>query len=179
MHNESQFRTIYDEYKKLVYNLALNYVQHDEDAQDITQEVFVKVYQHYGKHDPATASLKTWIYRIAVNHCLDFIRSKKSKKRFGFITSLFRSETNEPVSETAHFNHPGISAEDKEDLQQLLLRINELPESQKAALILVKIEDRTQKEAAEIMNTTVKAVESLLQRAKQALAKKLNEREGL
>jgi RNA polymerase sigma-70 factor, ECF subfamily len=179
MHNESQFRTIYDEYKKLVYNLALNYVQHDEDAQDITQEVFVKVYQHYGKHDPATASLKTWIYRIAVNHCLDFIRSKKSKKRFGFITSLFRSETNEPVSEAVHFNHPGISAEDKEDLQQLLLRINELPESQKAALILVKIEDRTQKEAAEIMNTTVKAVESLLQRAKQALAKKLNEREGL
>jgi RNA polymerase sigma-70 factor, ECF subfamily len=179
MHNESQFRDIYDEYKKLVYNLALNYVQHDEDAQDITQEVFVKVYQHYEKHDPATASLKTWIYRIAINHCLDFIRSKKSKKRFGFITSLFRPETNEPVSEAVHFNHPGISAEDKEDLQQLLLLINELPENQKTALILVKIEDRTQKEVAEIMNTSVKAVESLLQRAKQTLAKKLNESEGL
>jgi RNA polymerase sigma factor (sigma-70 family) len=179
MQNETQFKTVYDDYKQLIYNLALNYVQYEEDAQDITQEVFVKVYQHYEKHDPATASLKTWIYRITINHCLDFIRSKKSKKRFGFITSLFRSETNEPVSEAVHFNHPGISAENKEDLQQLLLLINELPESQKTALILVKIEDRTQKEVAEIMNTTVKAVESLLQRAKQALAKKLNESEGL
>ncbi|MFM9909098.1 MAG: sigma factor [Chitinophagaceae bacterium] len=53
-----------------------------EDAQDNTQEVFVKVYLHYEKHDPAVASLKTWIYRITINHCHDFIRSKKSKKRF-------------------------------------------------------------------------------------------------
>ena len=179
MQNEIQFRAVYDDYKQLVYNLALNYVQNDEDAQDITQEVFVKIYQHYQKHDPGKASLKTWIYRITINHCLDFTRSKKSKKRFGFITTLFHPETNEPVTETAHFNHPGIVAEDKEKLQQLLLCINELPENQKTALILVKIEDRTQKEAAEIMNTSVKAVESLLQRAKQILAKKLNKSEGL
>jgi len=179
MQNETQFRVVYDDYKQLVYNLALNYVQHAEDAQDITQEVFVKIYQHYEKHDPATASLKTWIYRVTINHCLDFIRSKKSKKRFGFISSLFKSETNEPVSEAMHFDHPGIAAEDKEELQQLLLCINDLPENQKTALILVKIEDRSQKEVAEIMNTSVKAVESLLQRAKQSLAKKLTESEGL
>ena len=179
MQNEIQFRAVYDDYKQLVYNLALSYLQHAEDAQDITQEVFVKIYLHFEKHDPAAASLKTWIYQITINHCLDFIRSKKSKKRFGFISSLFNSETNEPITDAAHFNHPGIAAEDKEELQQLLKLVNELPENQKTALILVRIEDRTQKEVAEIMNTSVKAVESLLQRAKQGLAKKLNEREGL
>jgi RNA polymerase sigma factor (sigma-70 family) len=179
MQNEIQFRAVYDDYKQLVYNLALSYLQHAEDAQDITQEVFVKIYLHYEKHDPATASMKTWIYRITINHCLDFIRSKKSKKRFGFITSLFRPETNEPVAEALHFNHPGVVAEDKEDLQQLFKLINELPENQKTALILVKIEDRSQKEVAEIMNTSVKAVDSLLQRAKQTLEKKLNKSEGL
>jgi RNA polymerase sigma-70 factor (ECF subfamily) len=179
MQNETQFKAVYDAFKLLVYNLALNYVQHTEDAQDITQEVFVKIYRNYQKHDPATASLKTWIYQITINHCLDFIRSKKSKKRFGFISSLFNSESNEPVVDTAHFDHPGIAAEDKEELQQLLMLINELPENQKTALILVKIEDRSQKEVAEIMNTSVKAVESLLQRAKQTLQKKLNDREGL
>ena len=178
MQNEAQFRTVYDDYKQLVYNLALSYVQHAEDAQDITQEVFVKIYQHYEKHDPATASLKTWIYRITINHCLDFIRSKKSKKKFGFIISLFRHETNEPVAEALHFNHPGIVAEDKEDLQQLFTLINELPENQRTALILVKIEDRTLKEVAEIMNTSVKAVESILQRAKQSIQKKLAASEG-
>jgi RNA polymerase sigma factor (sigma-70 family) len=179
MITNEQFEAVYNEFKSLVYNLALNYVQHQDDAQDITQEVFVKIYQHYHTHNPAAASLKTWIYRVTVNHCLDFIRSKKSKKRFGFISSLFHNETNEPVAEAAYFDHPGVAAEDKEALGQLFTFINELPENQKTALILTKIEDRTQKEVAEIMNTTVKAVESLLQRAKQTLAKKMKDSEGL
>lgn len=179
MISNEQFEAVYDEFKQLVYNLALNYTQHADDAQDITQDVFIKVYRHYEKHDSAKSSLKTWIYQITINHCLDFIRSKKSKKRFGFISSLFNSESNEPITDAADFFHPGIAAEDKEELQQLLMLINELPGSQKTALILSKIEDRSQKEVAEIMNTSVKAVESLLQRAKQTLAKKIDDREGL
>jgi len=179
MPTEIQFKAIYDEYKQLVYNLALNYLQHTEDAQDSTQEVFVKVYQHFQKHDPAVASFKTWIYQITINHCLDLIRSRKTKKRFGFISLLFQKESNEPIHEAIHFDHPGIAAEDKEELQQLFSAINELPENQKTALILTRIEDRPQKEVAEIMNTSVKAVESLLQRAKQTLAKKLKDSEGL
>jgi RNA polymerase sigma-70 factor (ECF subfamily) len=178
MPTEAQFKTVYEDHKQLVYNLALNYVQHTEDAQDITQEVFVKVYQHYDKHDPAAASLKTWIYRITINHCLDYLRSRKTKKRFGFISSLFQKGSGEPLNEAIHFDHPGIATEDKEELQQLFALINELPENQKTALILTRIEDRPQKEVAEIMNTSVKAVESLLQRAKQALAKKLKDNEG-
>lgn len=179
MRDESQFKAVYDEFNKLVFNLALSYVQHADDAQDITQEVFVKIYQHYEKHDAATASMKTWIYKITINHCLDFLRSKKTKKRFGFISSLFSPVTNEPVAEAVQFYHPGVAAEDKEDLQQLFCLINELPGNQKTALILTKIEDRPQVEVAEIMGTSIKAVESLLQRAKQTLAKKLKDREGL
>jgi RNA polymerase sigma-70 factor (ECF subfamily) len=179
MIKEDQFKTVYDEFKQLVYNLALNYVQNAEDAQDITQEVFVKVYQNYDKHDPAAASLKTWIYRIAINHSLDFLRSRKTKKRFGFIISLFQKETGEPIQDAAHFDHPGVVAEDKEEFRLLFEAINELPENQRTALILTRIEDRPQKDVAEIMNISVKAVESLLQRAKQALAKKLRDSEGL
>ena len=178
MPTETQFKAVYDEFKQLVYNLALNYVQNTEDAKDITQEVFVKVYQHYDKHDPAAASLKTWIYRIAINHSLDFLRSRKTKKRFGFITSLFQKESGEPINDAAHFDHPGVVTEDKEDLQHLFAAINELPENQKTALILTRIEDRPQKEVAEIMNTSVKAVEALLQRAKQTLTKKLKDVKG-
>lgn len=176
---KDQFEEVYNEFKQLVYNLALNYVQHAEDAQDITQEVFVKIYRNFKKYDSATASLKTWIYQITINHCLDFIRSKKSKKRFGFFSSLFHAESNEPLVEDTDFNHPGVATEDKEEIQQLFNLINELPENQKTALILTKIEDRSQKEVAEIMNTSMKAVESLVQRAKHSLAKKIKDSEGL
>jgi RNA polymerase sigma-70 factor (ECF subfamily) len=175
MLTNQQFEKIYDEFKSLVYTLALNYVQQADDAQDIAQEVFVKIYRHYHTHNPATASLKTWIYRITINHCLDFIRRKKSKKRFGVFSSLFNAETNEPVAVAGDFYHPGIAAEDKEDLQQLFRLINSLPVNQRTALILTRIEERPQTEVAEVMNISVKAVESLLQRAKQSLQKKLDE----
>lgn len=174
-----QFESLYNEYKNLVYNLSLQYVLSAEDAQDITQEVFVKVYQHYYQYIPAAASLKTWIYRITINQCLDFLKARKTKKRFGFISSIFQQALNEPPHLTGHINHPGIASENKEALQNLLLIIQSLPANQQTAIILVKIEDRTQKEVAEIMNTSVKAVESLLQRAKQTIQKKLRDSEGL
>lgn len=175
----NSFEEIYSQHKNLVYNLCLNYVLNTEDAQDMTQEVFVKVHQRYQQFNPATASLKTWIYQIAINHCLDFLKSKKTSKRFGFITSLFHQDTNEPKDIAPVIQHPGIAAEDKEGLDRLLLIIYSLPENQKTAIILVKMEDRPQREVAEIMNISIKAVESLLQRAKQTIAKKIMETEGL
>ena len=159
--------------------MCLHYVLNPEDAQDITQEVFVKVYQKYHQYNPASASLKTWICRIAINHCLDFLKAKKSKKRFGFLNPLFQTESNEPISNAIEVNHPGIQTENKEAIESLLQIIYTLPENQKTAIILSRIEDRSQTEVAEIMNTSVKAVESLLQRAKQTIQKKLTNSEGL
>ncbi len=178
MTNSSRFEKMYEEHKSLVYNLALSYVHNQEDAQDITQEVFVKIYQRLGTFDPNRASLKTWVYQITINHCLDFLKSRKTKKRFGFIVSLFNNETNEPIADIGHFDHPGVALEDKEELQALFTIIDTLPDNQRTALILTKIEDRSVKETAEIMVLSPKAVESLLQRAKAAIAKKLGARAG-
>lgn len=176
--NNIQLNELYREYGKMVYNLALQYVQNSDDAADITQDVFVKVYQHLHKFDATSASYKTWIYRITINQSLDFIKLKKAKKRFGFITSLFHQESNEPLADIVHFNHPGVALEEKEMIQQLFAFINELPENQRTAIILARLDDRSQKEIAEIMQMTVKAVESLLQRAKQNLLKKMESVEG-
>lgn len=178
MIDEVYFEEIYTEYNKLVYNLSLQYVLSTEDARDITQEVFVKIYQHYNQFNPAKASLKTWIYRITINQNLDFLKSRQSKKRYGFITSLFHNDSNESVIAAETVDHPGLVAEHKEAMKRLLLIIQALPENQKTAIILSKIEDRPQKEVAEIMNISVKAVESLLQRAKQNIQKKLTDTEG-
>ncbi len=60
MTDEKYFENIYNEYKNIVFNLSLNYILNTEDAQDITQEVFVKIYQRFHQYNPASASLKTW-----------------------------------------------------------------------------------------------------------------------
>lgn len=178
MLSNAQFETIYSEFKRLVYNLALSYVHNEEDAQDVTQEVFVKVYQRYSEYKPHLSSLKTWIYQITINHCLDVIRARKSNKRFGFITSLFVSNTSEPIPEAVHFDHPGVALEDKEALQRLFSVIDSLPDNQRTVLILTKIEDRSIKEVADIMQLSPKATESLLQRAKENFSKKAGRTEG-
>ena len=75
MKNETQFNVIYNEYAKLVYNLSLHYLHNTEDAQEATQDVFVKIYNKIEGFNNKS-SLKTWIYRITINHSLDVIKSK-------------------------------------------------------------------------------------------------------
>ncbi len=166
------FDDIYNNYGDMVYNVALNYTQNQVEAEDITQEVFIKVHQIFLHFDESKASLKTWIYRIAINQSLDFLKSKKTKKRFGFIVSLFGDKKEESI-DIPHFDHPGIVLENKEAIEKIYHIINQLPENQKTAIILVKLESRPQKEAAEIMNIGIKALESLLVRAKQNILIKL------
>lgn len=166
------FEEIYHAHKKMVYNLALQYVQNSEDAQEIAQDVFVAVHQMLDSFR-GESSKSTWIYRITINKSLDYLKAKKRKKRFAFITSIFYNENNELNYDSPNFNHPGVLLEDKESLEKLFRLINNLPDNQRTALILSKIEQKSQIEVAEIMSISVKAVESLLQRAKTNLSKKI------
>ena len=77
------FDEIYFEHQKMVFNLALQYVQNIEDAEEITQDVFVKVHNKFNSFKNQS-SLKTWIYRISINQSLDFIKAKKAQKRSFF-----------------------------------------------------------------------------------------------
>ena len=165
MKNENQFNDIYHEYANLVYNLSLHYLQDTEDAQEATQDVFVKIYKKIEGFNQKS-SLKTWIYRITVNHCLDVIKSKNRK-----IRKFFSREAED--RDSIDFNHPGIKLESKEAVKKIMEAINELPENQKTALILKSIEGLSQKEIAEILSIKEKALESLLSRARANLRKKL------
>ncbi len=178
MKDNPRFESVYHEFKSLVFNVCLHYVLNREDAQDVAQEVFVKIYHNLHKYNSEAASLKTWIYRIAINQSLDFLKARKSLKRFGFLTSLFGADSIEPVHDVGQVSHPGAEMEERESVENLLLIIQSLPEKQKTAIILNKIEDRPQQEVAEIMGTSVKAVESLIQRAKTQIEKQLKIREG-
>ncbi|MEN8929285.1 MAG: RNA polymerase sigma factor [Flavobacteriales bacterium] len=165
MKNQTQFIEIYHKYSKLVYNLSLNYLQNTEDAQEATQDVFVKVHSKIEGFNNKS-SLKTWIYRITVNHCLDMIKSKNRKYR------LFFTREAEDY-DSVDFNHPGAELESKEEISLIFTHINRLPEKQKIALILKTIEGLPQKEIAEVMKMKEKAVESLLSRARKNLKETL------
>ena len=169
-----KFDEIYFEHHKIVFNLALQYVQNIEDAEEITQDVFVKVFDNLDSFENQS-SLKTWIYRISINQSLDFIKAQNSQKR-NFLSSIFSLNDTKFKYEATNFNHPGIELEQKEGYQKIFEAINQLSDHQKTAIILLKIEDKSQAETAEIMNLNVKALESLFQRAKKNLEILLNQK---
>ncbi|MES2762071.1 MAG: RNA polymerase sigma factor [Bacteroidota bacterium] len=171
------FEEIYHLHKNMVFNLALQYVQNTEDAEEITQDVFVSIHQSIDSFNQ-NSKLSTWIYRITINRSLDYVKAKQRKKRFGFLTSLFYDDTNDVKHNAPHFDHPGVLMEHKEGLKNLFEQINQLPDKQRTALILSKMEQKSQNEIAEVMDLSPKAVESLVQRAKTNLSKKLNQSEG-
>jgi len=171
------FEELYHTHKDMVYNLALQYVQNTEDAQEITQDVFMAIHQSLEgfQHN---AKLSTWIYRITINKSLDFIKAQQRKKRLGGFFSLFFENSGAIKHDIKTFDHPGVLLENKESLQALFLLMDKLPEKQRTALILNKMEQKSLSEIAEIMETSPKAVESLIQRAKSALLKNLKSSEG-
>ena len=173
--DETAFKYLVDNYQERVYNTAIGIVQNAEDAEDVAQEVFIQVYRsiHNFKGE---SKLSTWLYRIATTRALDLLRSRKSKKRFGLLQRLF-GEGNEPVFEIPDFNHPGVALEKKENAAKLFKAISQLPENQKVAFTLHKLEDLSYQEISEIMKTSLPAVESLMHRAKQNL-KKILEKES-
>ena len=147
-------------------------VQDHGTAEDITQEVFITIFRSILSFNERS-SLSTWVYRITVNKCLDHLRSKKRQK-FSLFSQLFQKDDREPAHDKPAFDHPGIKLEQRENARYLFDAISELPHNQKTVFILAHIEELPQKEIAGIMDLSVKAVESLLQRAKGNLRKKLS-----
>jgi RNA polymerase sigma factor (sigma-70 family) len=164
-------KAFYDKHKTLVYNLALNYCGNKEDAEEITQDVFLTVFKKMSifRHE---SKIETWIYRVAINKSLDYLKAKKRFKR-NFIND---GVSIDQVSQTefSDFNHPGVLLESKEKIQEIYSCINKLPEDYRTVIILLKIENRTYSEVAKIMKISVGAVESSFIRAKKKLDVLLN-----
>jgi len=165
------FKIIVESWQDLVYNTAIGLLQNAEDAEDIAQEVFMQVFESITSFK-GESKLSTWIYRITVSKCLDHIRKKKRKKRFAFVQSLY-GKNDGVMIEPPDFFHPGIKAENKENAAILFHAVEQLPENQKTAFILNKMENLSYREISDIMKLTEAAVDALLQRAKNNLKKTL------
>jgi RNA polymerase sigma factor (sigma-70 family) len=169
--SEEAFRTLVELFQQRVYNTSMGLLRSEDEAEDISQEVFIEVFQSIDKFK-GESKLSTWIYRITVTKSLELMRYKKRKKRFAPILGLFNSD-GEQMAEPPDFVHPGVVLEQKENAAMLFGAIGRLPESQQTAFTLHKIQGLSYQEISVIMESTLSSIESLMHRAKSNLKKHL------
>ena len=169
---EEQFRKLVGEYQEMVINTCYRFVFNHEDAEDLAQEVFVEVYRSLEQFR-AESKLSTWIYRIAVTKSLDHLRRMKRIKRFGSLKRIIG--INDPASEIASTpgDTPPETLEENERARILQSALNALPDNQRAAFLLSKQDGYSNQEIADLLKTSVSAVESLVHRAKKNLHDRL------
>lgn len=170
--NRTAFNQLIAHYKSVVINTCYRFLLNKEDAEDVSQEVFIEIFQSIPSFR-GDAKLSTWIYRITVAKCLDAIKKQNRKKRFLSVGKLLH------IDALTNWISGGTPADEKihesDQLKEVFAVLNVLPESQRVAFTLSKIEGFTNQEIADIMDTTVLAVESLIYRAKKRVTVKLLE----
>ena len=148
------------------YRLAFRMLNNQALAEEATQDAFLKLWRYLPDWEPR-AKLSTWFYRVTLNVCQDRLRKK---------TEILAEVLPDPADEK---DGPAQSLVKAQQAQLLHAAIAELPERQRAAITLCGIEQMSQKEAAEILETTATAVDSLVARAKRQLREALTPQLGM
>lgn len=157
------FSTLVNRHARRFFGAAYRIALNKEDAEDIVQEAFCKLWSGKAQwKDDRGAKFTTWFYRIVSNQAIDHM-AKKNRNYGGEVDENHAS--SDPSAEQE------LLASRK--TQEIESALAELPERQRTAITLFYNEELSQKEAAEVMGITVKAVESLLGRAKQALKERM------
>lgn len=155
-------------YQDKVLNTCFRFLGNADEAYDATQDIFIKVYHALDRFKPK-ASFSTWLYRIAVNHSLNTVRSQKRRLKLTAF-SLYGADCTKiglPADDSAH-PHNRIETEERTECLQRAL--NQLNREQRTTLILHRYEGLSYKDIAAIMHTSISSVESRLFRARQKLA---------
>lgn len=169
----AEFEKILGEYQTMVFRTTMGFVHTKEDAEDLTQEVFIRAFCSWDSFR-GESEISTWLYRIAINLSLNFVDQQKRRNLFQLAGDMFNNIINQKNAEKS----PQELLEESELNRAIQKAIDSLPEKQRIAFVLSKYEDLPQKEIAKIMDTSEGAVEQLLQRAKTNLQKKLNKSVG-
>ncbi|AEE91753.1 RNA polymerase, sigma-24 subunit, ECF subfamily [Tepidanaerobacter acetatoxydans Re1] len=168
----SAFEDLISGYEKKVYNTAYRFFNNAEDAMDVSQEIFIKIFTSLRRFRE-DSSFSTWLYRIAVNTCIDFLRKKREdvfpikeeiamddKIKLGFQTEL-----------------PEEFVEKQETKQAIMKAISTLPEEQRICIILRDVQGFSYTEISDILSCSLGTVKSRLFRGRRALKENLKDPE--
>ena len=154
------FQQLVDSGINRVLAVARRMLGDDMEAEDVAQDVFLRLWRQAAQWEGGRAKVSTWLYRVTVNSCIDRLRAR-------------REDTVKEMPEIVSQATQDQSLE-QEDLQRYMdVALQALPERQRMALILFHYEDLSMNSVSEIMDASVEAVESLLGRGRRALKKKL------
>jgi RNA polymerase sigma-70 factor (ECF subfamily) len=162
--NHAAFKSLMDKYQLQVFRTVMGFVHTKEDAEDVTQDIFVRVYQSLSTFQ-YESEFSTWLYRITLNMSLNFLRRNRKSGLQQSLETIFSLHSEEKT--------PLEKLESAERDRRIRMAIDSLPEKQRMAFILSRYEELPQKKIAAVMNRSEGAVEQLLQRAKENLKKKL------
>ena len=169
------FKSIVETYQRRVVNVAYRFLGNREDAEEVAQETFLRLYLSAKSYQPK-AELFTYLYTIATRLALNRLRKRKRLRWF----SLDQLQEDTPDGPGREFpsdpaDQPDGSLEQTEREAMVRRALDTLPAAQKTAVVLSRYEGLSYKQIAEVMETSVSAVESKLHRAKQTLKKKLRD----
>lgn len=163
--DEAAFRLLVERHIDRAYAIALRIVGNAADAEDVVQDTMLKIWSHRGRWQHGRAKFSTWLYRVISNRCIDLRRKP-------------RNENVETVPEVADGQPGAVEIIERNELNGLLeLAMQRLPEQQRIAVIFSYHENMSNGEIAQVMDTTVAAVESLLKRGRQQLRQLLRKHE--
>ena len=166
--NTNSFTTLVDRYKDMVYTLALKMLNNKEEAEEIAQDTFIKVYHSLNKFK-GESKFSTWIYKITYNTCLDTIKKNKKKQKVQYIEDFSEHQTKalESILDTI---------DDKEKNQAIQECINQLPNDEAFLLTLFYFDSQSVEEISKIMDINVSNIKVKLFRTRKKLASILQQR---
>lgn len=167
--DEHTFKLFVEQYHQLVINVCNNILNNQDDALDVSQDVFIKIYESIDSFK-GESKITTWLYRISVNKSLNYLRSKKNQKWFSGLDLVFGDDKKSLDPEDKE-QQPDENIEMEENKKALYYALRKLPEKQNFAISLNNFEDLSYKEISEIMNIPVNEVGVLINRGKKKLKK--------
>ena len=168
--DNSALDQLMDRHQEALFRFIRGYVQNEADATELTQEAFVRAYFNISRFKP-TAKFATWVYRIALNLCRDHAKSSRTRNA-ARTESLSAEDDSEGTAQRglpAPSETPAESAITREKMAALDAAIAQLPHDLRAALVMTVLEQRSQQECAELLDTTPKTIETRVYRARKLL----------
>ena len=158
---------MFGRYAQEVFAMIIRQVSNEQDAEELTQDTFLRAFSHIESYDPQRASLPTWLCRIAYRLTLDFLKRRRPFVVSMEDTEVWQTDINDEQLEAE------LSTGNEERIQRLELLIDDLPPDERMLLMLYYFEDRSLDECSYIMDATSHALANRLYRIRKKLYKQL------
>ncbi|KAA3616088.1 MAG: hypothetical protein DWQ05_10085 [Calditrichaeota bacterium] len=168
---ELAYKELYKRYCRVVYTLAYQMLGNHSDTDEVVQETFIRVFKNLHRLRN-TKAFTSWLYQIAMNLSIDH-RKVRTRRRMQPLDENPDYVSNYELATTKHVRNPGQVLENKELLGQINLAIDDLPEQQRAVIIMHEVEGMSKKMISDVLNCSLVTVRTNLHHARKKLRQNL------